>query len=78
MTTFPYTWAWDQCSGCRLKAHKSTSCPAHCKGQRPAFAGRKGTRCRVLKRGAKGSVLIEFEDGFLAVASRRGLRKAKA
>jgi len=36
---------------------------------------RKGERCRVLARGRKYSVLIEFEDGYRVVTSSRGLRK---
>jgi hypothetical protein len=38
---------------------------------------RKGQRCRVLARVSMNSALIEFEqDGFRAVASRNGLRRA--
>ena len=37
---------------------------------------RKGQRCRVLIRGAKNSVLVEFEDGFKTVTSRYAVRKA--
>jgi hypothetical protein len=38
---------------------------------------RKGQRCCVLVRGAKNSVLVEFEDGFKVVTSRYAIRKAK-
>lgn len=38
--------------------------------------GRKGQRCRVLARGTMNSALVEFEDGFRAVTSRNGLRRA--
>jgi hypothetical protein len=36
---------------------------------------RKGERCRVLVRGAKNSVLVEFEDGFRVVTSRYAVRR---
>lgn len=36
---------------------------------------RKGSRCRIVARGAKNSALIEFEDGERAVVSRNALRK---
>ena len=39
---------------------------------------RKGQRCRVLVRGAKNSVLVEFEDGFTVVTSRYAVRRARA
>jgi len=39
---------------------------------------RKGQRCRVLIRGAKNSVLVEFEDGFKTVTSRYAVRKASS
>lgn len=38
--------------------------------------GRKGERCRVIARGRMNSALLEFEDGFRAVTSRSGLRRA--
>lgn len=38
---------------------------------------RKGARCRVVVRGKKNSVLVEFEDGFQVVTSRYAVRKAK-
>lgn len=39
---------------------------------------RKGQRCRVLVRGAKNSVLVEFEsDGVRFVTSRYAVRRAK-
>lgn len=37
----------------------------------------KGRRCKVLARGTKNSVLVEFEDGYKAVVSRYALRKIK-
>ncbi len=36
---------------------------------------RKGQRCRVLVRGRKNSVLVEFEDGYKVVTSRYAVRK---
>jgi hypothetical protein len=39
--------------------------------------GRKGQRLRVLCRGAMNSALVEFEDGYRAVVSRNGIRKAR-
>lgn len=38
---------------------------------------RKGQRCRVLVRGAKNSVLVEFEDGETVVTSRFAVRLAE-
>jgi len=37
---------------------------------------RKGEHCRVICRGAMNSALVEFADGFRAVVSRNGLRRA--
>lgn len=37
---------------------------------------RFGKRCRVLVRGALNNVLVEFEDGYKAVASRYAVRIA--
>jgi hypothetical protein len=37
---------------------------------------RKGERCRVVARGEMNSGLVEFEDGYLVVTSRSGLRRA--
>jgi hypothetical protein len=37
---------------------------------------RKGARCRVVARGRMNSALIEFEDGYRAIVSRNGLRRA--
>lgn len=39
--------------------------------------GRQHQRCRLLARGAKDSVLVEFEDGFTMVTGRYALRIAK-
>lgn len=38
---------------------------------------RKGQRCRVLVRGRKNSVLVEFEDGFQVVTSRYAVRQER-
>lgn len=37
---------------------------------------RKGDRCRVLAKGSRNSVLVEFEDGFRVVTSRYAVRRA--
>lgn len=37
---------------------------------------RKGERCRVLVRGGKGTVLVEFGDGFRVLTSRYAVRLA--
>ena len=37
---------------------------------------RKGSRCRVLARGAKNSILVEFAaDGYRVVTSRHAVRE---
>lgn len=46
-------------------------------GNNPKRAKLKGQRCRVLVRGARRSVLAEFEDGRREVVSYRALREAK-
>lgn len=38
---------------------------------------RKGQRCRVLVRGKRNSILVEFEDGYKVVTSRYAVRAAK-
>ncbi len=39
---------------------------------------RNGLRCRIVARGAKNSVLIEFEaDGYRVVTSRYAVRRVK-
>lgn len=38
---------------------------------------RKGERCRVLARGAKGTILVEFEDGFRVFTGRYAVRPSK-
>lgn len=38
---------------------------------------RKGQRCRIIARGAMNTALVEFEDGYLAVVIRHGIRKVK-
>lgn len=45
-------------------------------GERPELGQYKGKRCRVIHRGRRNSVLIEFEDGAQFVASGNGLRRA--
>ncbi len=36
---------------------------------------RKGSPCRVLRRGAMNSILVEFEDGTQVVTSRYAVRR---
>jgi len=43
---------------------------------RPIGNPRKGQRCRVLVRGGKNSVLVEFPDGYTVITSRHAVRKA--
>jgi len=56
-----YTWVWD-------KWPRDT-------WEVPNNISRKGQRCKLLAVGRKGSVLVEFEDGYRVVTLRRGLRK---
>jgi hypothetical protein len=37
---------------------------------------RKGERCRVLARGKKNTIAVEFEDGFKVLTARFAVRKA--
>ncbi len=46
-----------------------------CGGKYPELGKRKGKLCRILATGAKGSVHLEFEDGYRVITSRRGLRR---
>jgi hypothetical protein len=47
-------------------------------GWRARLPDRYGTFCRVLVRGTRNAVLLEFiDDGFRVITSRRGLRKVK-
>ena len=45
-------------------------------GNNPRRAELKGRECRVLARGTKNSVLLEFTNGERVVSSRRALRPA--
>jgi hypothetical protein len=38
---------------------------------------RKGQRCRILARGSRNSVAVEFEDGYRVITSRWAVRKIK-
>lgn len=38
----------------------------------------KGRRCRVLARGRKNSIMIEFENGQREIVSRNSIKKAPA
>lgn len=45
---------------------------------RQRLGHRKGQRCRVVARGAKGSVLVEFAvDGYRVVTSRYAVREPR-
>jgi hypothetical protein len=63
---FPYVWSWGQ--------------PADPRTRRAGIFDRcrKGERCRVVCRSnSMNSALVEFEsDGYRAVTSRNGLRRA--
>jgi hypothetical protein len=37
---------------------------------------RRGQRCRIITSGTRCTSLLEFEDGFRVLTSRRGLRRA--
>jgi hypothetical protein len=38
---------------------------------------RKGMKCRVLARGKKNNILVEFEDGYKVITSRYAVRLIK-
>jgi hypothetical protein len=38
---------------------------------------RKGQRCRILARGSRNSVAVEFEDGHRVITSRWAVRRTK-
>lgn len=42
------------------------------------FGDRKGQECRVLARGGKNSVLVQFRDGHVACVSRFAIRRITA
>ncbi len=45
---------------------------------RARLPGRNGQRCRIVARGSKNSVLVEFEtDGYRVVTSRYAVRRVK-
>jgi hypothetical protein len=43
---------------------------------RKRLGERYGQRCRILARGSKNSVLVEFEDGYRVLTSRWAVRRA--
>lgn len=43
--------------------------------EKPVGHDRKGQRCRVLVRGRKNSVLVEFEDGYQVITCRYAVRR---
>lgn len=75
MGIFPYVWSWGPCSGCQQAGDRPEGCPRDCQGTYPEVGKRKGMRCRILHR-AKGSVHLEFEDGYKTITSLNGLRRA--
>jgi hypothetical protein len=38
---------------------------------------RKGQPCRVIARGKRNSILVEFQDGYKVITSRYAVRKIK-
>lgn len=74
---YPYVWTWDECAGCVHKSKKPRDCPPGCTTYRPALAGRKGKRCRVITRGAMNTAIVEFVGGYRTTVSRSALRKGK-
>lgn len=46
-----------------------------CGGKYPETGKRKGRWCRVLARGAKNTVLVKFDDGYVATVSANGLKR---
>ena len=38
---------------------------------------RKGTRCKVLARGRKNNILVQFEDGYKVITHRYAVRRLK-
>ncbi len=46
-------------------------------GNNPRRAALKGRRCRILARGGKGTVLVQFDDGERVTTSYRALRRAE-
>lgn len=45
-------------------------------GRYDALPERFGQRCRIKARGARGNVLVEFEDGYTVVTSMWAVKKA--
>lgn len=76
-TIFPYVWTWGICSGCPLKDAEGGCGFPQCPGKYPELGKRRGRRCRILARGAKNSVHLEFDDGYKTITSANGLRRAK-
>jgi hypothetical protein len=63
---YPYVWAWRW----RTIGPPRRRVPWFGDGQ-----DRSGTPCRVVARGTMNTALIEFEDGYRVLTSRRGLRR---
>ena len=62
----------------RKELEKLSPCPLeYTWGNNPKRMTLKGRRCRIIKRGGKGSVLVEFEDGQREIVSWRAVRKTE-
>ena len=68
--SFPYIWSWGTSGSLHPDSRPRP-------GLRPELGKRKGQRCRVVARGAKNSVMIEFGDGYWTITSGNGLRREK-
>lgn len=69
--TYPYVWTWRS---------RTIGLPGVVARTKVAWFGdgvdRTGRHCRVVVRGSMNTALIEFEDGYRAVTSRGGIRRA--
>lgn len=52
--------------------------PLRYRWHRPPDADRIGQACRIVTRGRRGTVLVEFADGFRMTTSWRAVRRAKS
>jgi hypothetical protein len=46
-------------------------------GNTPERARRKGQLCRIISRGARQSILVEFDDGYRMITSMRAVRRSQ-
>jgi hypothetical protein len=69
---YPYVWTWrHRTIGPPYPVARPVKVPWFGDG-----VDRAGRRCRVLVRGTMNTALVEFDDGYRAVTSRGGLRRA--